>query len=661
MKQFGYVLVGTAVSRIRIANPNANRLHIESLAQNAFDKDVTILVFPELSLTGSTCGDLFFQRQLLRSAWQNCVSLAKRSADWPGMLIFVGLPVLYREHVFNCAAAIKDGQVLALIPKTYIPNTQERYERRWFTSGTAINQVDPAFTQIDERPVPFGQTLIELSNGAETIVVGAEVGEDLWGPAPISNRLALEGAQLIVNLSAEGELVGKSNYRRELVSQQSARLDCAYLYAGAGSDESTTDMVYGGHSLIAENGDVLAERKPFAKDSDELTLAVVDTDLLSNQRRQNSGFAQEWSDGPRLPVIQAGETAEPRRSLISLREIDPHPFIQTQKDDRDRQCAEVLAIQAHGLSRRLRHIHSTKSVIGVSGGLDSTLALLATREAYRINQWPMEEIIGVTMPGFGTTDRTYTNALNLMQELGVTIREISISSAVRQHFIDIGHDIGKKDITYENSQARERTQILMDIANQLNGLVIGTGDLSELALGWCTYNGDQMSMYGLNGSVPKTLIRHIVNYVAENESNPRTARLLMDILDTPISPELLPPDEKGEISQHTESSTGPYELHDFFIFNSLKYGYTPQKIYALASRAFSVPPKPGAVERTYYDDETILKWLRAYYRRFFNQQFKRSAMPDGPKVGSVSLSPRTDWRMPSDADSELWLKSLEEL
>lgn len=662
MKQLGLITVATATPEVRIAHPEANRKNIEELAQKAYEQEVNILVFPELSLTGATCGDLFFQPFLLKNALEQCNQLAADSLNWPGLLLFVGLPISYKNRIYNCAAAIKDGTVLALIPQTFLADSGKQ---RYFTSGKNLPQDTCPLIQIGMQAVPLGQCLIDFSLGETSVPVGAEIGSDLWSPIPPCTRLACEGAQVIVNLAADPEIIGSSKYRRDFVVQQSARLNTAYLYAGAASSESTTDSVFSGHSLIAENGQLLAEQSPFSGSDVALLLTVIDLELLANSRQHNFTFAQIPQQDS-LPVIPAGKTLNSTRSQHALRPLNPLPFIPQDKKERDRLCREVLAIQAHGLARRLKHIHSRACVIGISGGLDSTLALLAIREAYRLNHWPLDQIVGVTMPGFGTTDHTYTNAMLLMQEMGLTIREISIRESVTQHLKDIEHPLDQHDITYENSQARERTQILMDIANQMGGLVIGTGDLSELCLGWCTYNGDQMSMYGINAGVPKTLLRHIVQYVAEHEENPTIAKVLESIVETPISPELLPPKENGLIAQHTEDSTGPYELHDFFIYHSLKHHYSPEKIYALAVRAFSYDGLDSSetnkqLSHGYYDAPTILKWLRTFYRRFIQQQFKRSAMPDGPKIGSIGLSPREDLKMPSDAETALWLDILDKI
>lgn len=680
MDTFGYIKAAVATPEVRVGHVRANTDAILSICQKAAEQDVRVLVFPELSLTGSTCGDLFFQSRLLREAEAALIRLAQNAESWPDLLFFVGLPVAAGDRVYNGAAAIRGGRIWGVIPKTALPNTGAASEQRWFAGAGALPEPPQSLT-IGGQNVPFGSCLIEVTTACGTYRVGCEIGADLWAPLPPSQALARAGAAVMVNPAADLELVGRSDYRRDLVRQQSARLNCAYLMAGAGPTESTADGVYSGHALIAENGVCLAERRPFAPAADDLTTAVVDIQLLRNERRGNSAFGQTVP-APGMPLVRIADTGRlpdaptagcGAGSQMALRDICPHPFIPADPALRRQYCAEALALQAHALVRRMRHIRCRTAIIGISGGLDSTLALLAAVEACRIIGWPTANILGITMPGFGTTDRTHQNALRLMRALGVTAREIPIADAVRQHFRDIGQDIRCHDITYENSQARERTQILMDVANQTGGLVVGTGDLSELALGWCTYNGDQMSMYGLNAGIPKTLIRHIVRYMADRyragggTNGSEIAGLLDSILSTPISPELLPPDAGGQIAQHTEDSTGPYELHDFFLYQVMRHGFEPRKVFAMACQAF----EPGAaaercgsadaVPVTGYSPAVILKWLNTFYRRLFTQQFKRTASPDGPKIGSVALSPRGDWRVPSDAEADLWLTDLAEL
>ena len=634
---YGFVKVAAAVPAVKVADVDYNVQQIESIIAQAEGRGVEVIVFPELCITGYTCQDLFKEQLLLDRAESAIITLLDFTRKL-NIISIVGLPVIINGLLYNCAAVIQSGQLLGIIPKTYLPNYAEFYEKRWFASAQDLNPT----------VFYFAGTSVSVSAEAKLFVTtndmkfGVEICEDVWAPIPPSNNLALSGADIIFNLSASNELIGKHAYLKSLLAQQSARTISGYVYASSGFGESTQDLVYGGNAMIFENGHLLAEGDRFCF-SPQLQQCQIDIEKLRVERRQNTTFinAQRSSHALEIACKPVQE-----RDFELQRTIDPHPFIP-KDEDMQSACEEILNIQVAGLAKRLYHINAQKAVIGISGGLDSTLALLVTVKAFDKLDLDRKGIIGITMPGFGTTDRTHSNAMKLMQILGVTIREINISKAVTQHFEDIGHDMKKHDITYENSQARERTQILMDVANQENAIVIGTGDLSELALGWATYNGDHMSMYGVNAGVPKTLIRYLVTYV----SGEMATETLLDIVDTPISPELIPADEQGNIKQKTEDLVGPYELHDFFIYYFLRYGFRPKKIFLLAQKAFA----------STYDDETIKKWLTTFCRRFFNQQFKRSCLPDGPKVGSVSLSPRGDWRMPSDASSALWLKECETL
>ena len=635
--KYGFVKVAAAVPAVKVADVDYNVQQIESIIAQAEGRGVEVIVFPELCITGYTCQDLFKEQLLLDRAESAIITLLDftRKLD---IISIVGLPVIINGLLYNCAAVIQSGQLLGIIPKTYLPNYAEFYEKRWFASAQDLNP----------SSFYFAGTSVTVSAEPKLFVTtygmkfGVEICEDVWAPIPPSNNLALSGADIIFNLSASNELIGKHAYLKSLLAQQSARTISGYVYASSGFGESTQDLVYGGNAMIFENGHLLAEGDRFCF-SPQIQQYQIDIEKLRVERRQNTTFinAQRHSHALEIPCKPIQE-----RDFELQRAIDPHPFIP-KNEDMQSACEEILNIQVAGLAKRLYHINAQKAVIGISGGLDSTLALLVTVKAFDKLDLDRKGIIGITMPGFGTTDRTHSNAVKLMQTLGVTIREISIAKAVTQHFEDIGHDMKLHDITYENSQARERTQILMDVANKENAIVVGTGDLSELALGWATYNGDHMSMYGVNAGVPKTLIRYLVTYV----SGEMATETLLDIVDTPISPELIPADELGNIKQKTEDLVGPYELHDFFIYYFLRYGFRPKKIFLLAQKAFA----------DIYDDATIKKWFITFCRRFFNQQFKRSCLPDGPKVGSVSLSPRGDWRMPSDASSALWLKEAESL
>ena len=635
--KYGFVKVAAAVPAVKVADVDYNVQQIESIIAQAEGRGVEVIVFPELCITGYTCQDLFKEQLLLDRAEGAIITLLDFTRKL-NIISIVGLPVIINGLLYNCAAVIQGGQILGVIPKTYLPNYAEFYEKRWFASAQDLNPSNFYFagTSVSVSAEP---KLFVTSSGMK---FGVEICEDVWAPIPPSNNLALSGADIIFNLSASNELIGKHAYLKSLLAQQSARTISGYVYASSGFGESTQDLVYGGNAMIFENGHLLAEGDRFCF-SPQIQQYQIDVEKLRVERRQNTTFinAQRHSHALEIACKPVQE-----RDFELQRAIDPHPFIP-KNEDMHSACEEILNIQVAGLAKRLYHINAQKAVIGISGGLDSTLALLVTVKAFDKLDLNRKGIIGITMPGFGTTDRTHNNAVKLMQTLGVTIREISIAKAVIQHFEDIGHDMKKHDITYENSQARERTQILMDVANQENAIVVGTGDLSELALGWATYNGDHMSMYGVNAGVPKTLIRYLVTYV----SGEMATDTLLDIVDTPISPELIPADELGNIKQKTEDLVGPYELHDFFIYYFLRYGFSPKKIFLMAQKAFADT----------YDDATIKKWLVTFCRRFFNQQFKRSCLPDGPKVGSVSLSPRGDWRMPSDASSALWLKECESL
>lgn len=645
--QNGFIKVAAAIPSVKVADCSYNVQQIESLIAMAEEKGVEVIVFPELCITGYTCQDLFKQTLLLEQAETSVLMLLDftRKLD---IISIVGVPVVVGDLLLNCAAVIQKGDLLGLVPKTYLPNYSEFYEKRWFASSQDLQPSEIRFAgnKIVVTPQP---TLFRTCDGA---MFGVEICEDVWAPVPPSCNLALSGADIIFNLSASDELIGKHDYLKGLLAQQSARMISGYVYSGCGFGESTQDVVYGGNAIAYENGQLLAESERFALDP-QLIITQIDVEKIRNERRTNSTYinAQRGHDSR---IVNA-HTVMPRDFEL-IRDVDPHPFIP-KTDDMEKSCDEIFSIQVAGLAKRLVHTGCKTVVVGISGGLDSTLALLVCVRTFDKLQLSRKGIVGVTMPGFGTTDRTYNNAVNLMKSLGITLREISIADAVKQHFNDIGHDINVHDVTYENSQARERTQILMDLSNQLGALVIGTGDLSELALGWATYNGDHMSMYGVNAGVPKTLIKYLVKFVAMSEDSDETRSILLDIIDTPISPELIPADEAGNITQKTEDLVGPYELHDFFLYHIIRFGYRPSKIFMLARKAFdgSNPEVP------FYDDETIKKWLTIFLRRFFNQQFKRSCLPDGPKVGSVSLSPRGDWRMPSDASSALWLKECEQI
>lgn len=627
----GFIRVCAATPDIRVADCAYNEKNIMNLMDEAYEKQVSVLVFPELCITGYTCGDLFLQDVLLKAAQDSLRHIAAHSVG-KNMLVFVGMPFMHKGKLFNVAAAICDGRLLGLVPKKNIPNYSEFYEMRHFTPGMD-ECVDTALG------VKLGSRLLFRCENIEELVVGAEICEDVWVACPPSTYHAQAGATLIVNCSASDETTGKDIYRRALISGQSARLVCGYIYANAGEGESTQDLVFGGQNLVCENGNVLAETQRFKNGT---AIAELDLQRLVNERRRMNTYTVNTGDD-----YEIVDFALEKYDLELTRYYARTPFVPSSKVDRDVRCEEILSIQAMGLKKRLAHTGCRNAVIGISGGLDSTLALLVTARAFDSLSIPRENITAVTMPCFGTTDRTYNNAVELTRRLGATLTEVNIKEAVRIHFRDIGQDESVHDVTYENGQARERTQILMDIANKSGGMVIGTGDMSELALGWATYNGDHMSMYGVNCSVPKTLVRHLVKYYADTCGDSSLREILEDVLDTPVSPELLPPTE-GQISQKTEDLVGPYELHDFFMYYILRFGYMPHKVYRIACHAFEGE----------YDTQTIYRWLDTFYRRFFAQQFKRSCLPDGPKVGSVAVSPRGDLRMPSDAVRSLWLEDL---
>ena len=640
---YGFVKVAAAVPHVQVADCFYNIQQMEGLMRQASDKGVQIIAFPEMSVTAYTCLDLFAQQTLLKNAEQALLKLVSDTADL-NILTIAGASLVTENRLINAAIAFQAGKILGVVPKTYIPNYKEFQEQRWFTSATELRDKT---VSIGDRTYPLGSHLLFT---AGQVKVGIEICEDLWVPVPPSSLLAMEGANILVNISASNELIGKHHYLRSLICQQSARCMAGYVYASAGFGESSTDLVFAGNGIIAENGTLLEESPRFTM-QEQLVISEIDIENLQNDRQVNTSFMHGTStlladETITIPFVLSENSGQP----VLTRSVDPHPFTPSGDALKER-CEEIFQIQVAGLAKRIVHTHSRTAVVGISGGLDSTLALLVTVMTFDALNIPRNQILGITMPGFGTTDRTYTNACDLIRSLGVTLKEISIKDACLQHFKDISHNPSVHDVTYENSQARERTQILMDVANQENGMVIGTGDLSELALGWATYNGDHISMYGVNGSIPKTLVRYLVEWVAHNRVDEASRATLLDIVDTPISPELIPADENGNIKQKTEDLVGPYELHDFFLYHFLRFGSSPAKIYFLAQQAFG-----GS-----YDKETIRKWLHTFFRRFFQQQFKRSCLPDGPKVGSVSLSPRGDWRMPSDAMATLWLKEIEGL
>lgn len=632
----GFITVAAATPEVVVADCVANTHNIIERVRALEAQHAKLMVFPELCITGYTCSDLFWQDKLLDAAQDALITIARETAAVDALIV-VGLPLRAKGKLMNVAAALNRGRVLGFVPKQNLPAYNEFYEARHFCAGSACDGT----VAIDGVDVPVGANLLFTCSTMPNFVVALELCEDLWVPCPPSINHALAGATVIANLSASDEMIGKNSYRQALVSGQSGRLVCAYLYATAGLGESTTDLVFGGQNMVAENGAVLAQSDLFAN---EAAITQIDVNRLAAERRRMSTYPK--ADAAGYTVIPFEVDCE---ETVLTRDIVADPFVPQDPELLAHRCEEILTIQAQGLRKRLEHTQAKTAVVGISGGLDSTLALLVMARSFDLLGKDTRDIIAVTMPGFGTTDRTYTNACSMVCKVGATLKEVSIASAVEQHFSDIGHDISNHDVTYENAQARERTQILMDIANQTNGLVVGTGDLSELALGWATYNGDHMSMYGVNASVPKTLVRHLVRHVADTCGDEALSKVLVDVLETPVSPELLPP-EDGVISQKTEDLVGPYELHDFFLYHMLRLMYAPSKIYRLACRAFE-----GR-----YDAATILKWLKTFYQRFFTQQFKRSCLPDGPKVGSVAVSPRGDLRMPSDAQARIWLDDVEQ-
>lgn len=648
----GFVKVAAAMPVVKLADSSSNTVALENLMLQAESQGVEVIVFPELCVTGYSCQDLFHQQILLEEAEAALLKLMDFSRNL-SITAIVGVPLSYDGVLYNCAAVLQKGRIHGIVPKSFIPNYKEFYEARWFTSGLQLPK-DTVFKFCGQE-IPFGVNLIfELSRCS----FGIEICEDLWAQIPPSSALTLQDAELIFNLSASNELVCKHQYVRNLILGQSARFFCGYVYASAGWGESTQDVVFSGRLLIAENGHSLAEGRRFSTE-EQMIVSEIDVSRLRSLRRANTSFAVSRSQSimmGRFRHIELEPIENSSDDFSLTRTIDALPFVP-KGTELDNRCEEVLNIQSMGLAGRLRHTGSKTVVLGISGGLDSTLALLVCVGAFDLLKLDRKGIIGITMPGFGTTDRTYTNALNLMKSLGITIREINIRKACEQHFSDLGIDPSVHDVTYENSQARERTQILMDAANQMGGFVVGTGDLSELALGWATYNGDHMSMYGVNSSVPKTLVRHLVRWVAENMADEYSRATLLDIVDTPISPELIPADSEGNITQKTEDLVGPYELHDFFLYHTLRNGFRPAKVFFLAKHAFG-----GSDKRVeHYDTEVIKHWMKVFYRRFFAQQFKRSCMPDGPKVGSISVSPRGDLRMPSDANASIWLAECEKI
>ena len=637
----GLVRVGAAVPSLALGNVKENMKRHLAMMREAKEKHVSIVTFPELSLTGYTCGDLFFQRRLLDDVTGALLALKDEMPE--GILAVVGAPLEIEGALYNCAVVLHKGEIISAVPKTFLPNNGEFYEKRWFQSGDARRDASVAIPKL--KTDVCRQAIFETEDGVR---FGIELCEDLWAPLPPSTMLSVEGAEIILNLSASNELLSKREYRQQLISQQSARCQCGYVYVSAGMGESSSDLVFSGHSVIASCGTVIRESEGYLADNYLMT-ADVDIDRIRADRMKQSSFADcaaqvraMWKQEPN--ILRTMENALLPDDAAPDYRVSKHPFIPSDKASRQLRCAQILAMQATALARRLA-VTGGKVVVGISGGLDSTLALLAACKAVDMLHLPRTNILGITMPCFGTTDRTYHNALDLMTSLGVSQREIPIHNAVRQHFADIGHDESDHSVTYENCQARERTQVLMDVANKIGAIVLGTGDLSEIALGWCTYNADHMSMYGVNSGVPKTLVRWVIQTAAENEAFSSSRECLQSILDTPISPELLPPDEKGNILQQTEDVVGPYALHDFFLYYAIRFGYPPKKVFDLCCIAFQDD----------FSCETILKWLKNFYRRFWTQQFKRNCMPDGVKIGSIALSPRGDWRMPSDAQYKAWM------
>lgn len=643
--KYGYARVAAASPELRVADCAFNQVKIIDCIKEASSQSVEFIVFPELCITGYSCGDLFRQDTLLEGAKNALIAITEETRDL-NIVVMVGLPLSIKGRLYNCAAVIQNGNILGIVPKTNLPSYNEFYETRWFTEAQHLEVTE---LKLGDALIPVGNDLIFVDEENQQVSFGVEICEDLWVPVPPSSYLAQAGAQLLFNLSASNELVGKADYRKSLIENQSARCVGGYVYASANCGESSTDMVYGGHLMIAENGLMLKESDRFYFDSHWIC-ADVDLDRLNYNRLIMGTFRGGTGALSYRAISFKSHKADEFEGELR-RYVDKHPFVPGNNQARNERCYEILSIQTSGLAKRFRHTGLKKAVIGISGGLDSTLAFIVAVRAMERLGLPPENVVAITMPGFGTTGRTYDNAVNLIKNLGATLRVVDIKAACLQHFEDIGHDKEIHDVTYENVQARERTQILMDTANKIGGLLVGTGDLSELALGWCTYNGDHMSMYGVNGSVPKTLVRYIIQWYADHEANETIRAILYDIIDTPISPELLPPSQTGEIVQKTEDILGPYEVHDFFLYHMLRFGTGPEKMLFLAERAF----------RQEYSKEQLKKWLMAFYKRFFSQQFKRSCLPDGPKVGTVSLSPRGDWRMPSDASARLWLDILERL
>lgn len=644
MRQYGYLRTACAVPKVSVADCRANSEAIIRLCQKAWEEKAAVVLFPELCVTGYTCGDLFFQRQLQESV-REAVNAIKDWSNGHPMLIIIGVPVPMTSGLYNCALAINDGRLLGLVPKQAVPNNQEFYEKRWFKSA---NDLDTDSCDWFGEAIPIGSDLLFQHASIPEAIVGIEICEDLWTPMPPSAALAVRGATILLNPSASNDLIAKADYRDTLIANQSGRCNAAYLYASAGFGESTTDVVFGGAALIYERGTLLECGKRFVKDEQHI-VADVDIEALVHDRQIQTSFSEMAASLPKCRTIYFDAIDCQDETL--KRSVNAHPFVPKDAAQRNARCEEIFNIQTMGLGSRVMHIGSPAMVVGISGGLDSTLALLVCVNVCDTFGIDRKQIHAVTMPGFGTTDRTYYNAVALIQGLGATYHEIPIRDAASGHLEDIGHDLSVHDVTYENAQARERTQILMDLANRFNGIVVGTGDLSELALGWATYNGDHMSMYGVNAGIPKTLVRYLVRYVADQHQDRNVADVLYDVLDTPVSPELLPPDEAGQIAQKTEDLVGPYELHDFFMYHVLRNGFAPEKIYYLSQQAFN-----GV-----YDKKTLYQWLRNFYWRFFTQQFKRSCLPDGPKVGNVSLSPRGDWRMPSDAKVRLWMDAMDKI
>lgn len=645
---FEFIKVGAAVPLLKVADCIYNKKEILKLINEAEQKKVKIIVFPELCITSYTCGDLFMQSSLLKAAEKSLEEIADKTTSMD-MFIVLSMPVLADNQCFNCSIALHKGKILGIVPKTYLPNYSEFYEERWFSSSTDL--ISKEVTLCNQR-VPIGSDLLFHADNMPNLTIGIEICEDLWAPIPPSSYQSIFGATVILNPSASNELAAKYEYRTDLVSQQSSRCISAYVYSSAGFGESTQDVVFSGHSLICENGTLLKESKRFQKQN-QLITADIDLELLTNDRKKTSSYMECFKESASIHSYRSISFTMTEETFTTLeRKINPKPFVPANNHFLKERCQDIFHIQVTGLAKRVLHTNVKSLVIGISGGLDSTLALLVAVKACDYIGYDRNRIIGVTMPGFGTTDRTYFNAVNLMKVLNITTKEISIRDSTLLHFKDIGHAPSVHTVTYENAQARERTQILMDIANMESGMVVGTGDLSELALGWATYNGDHMSMYGVNSGIPKTLVRVLVNWAAEHgELGKQANDILLDVLDTPVSPELLPPDKDGNINQKTEDIVGPYELHDFFLYYVVRFGFEPAKILFLAEKAFD----------TIYTRETILKWLKNFYQRFFTQQFKRSCLPDGPKVGTVSLSPRGDWKMPSDASSHIWLEAIEKL